>query len=122
MMYKPIIRLERSANPQIKELGRSQFTHCSYKIKAVFMCTICTPVYFCTRCYSSKGKSAPLARTLAFGYLIAPKAIAPKVRKTTPLAKTFLTCTISWLVVLRLNVPVNNFSVMSGRSHRFLGN
>ena len=28
----------------------------------------------------------------------------------------------SWLVVLRLNVPVNNFSVMSGRSHRFLGN
>ena len=30
--------------------------------------------------------------------------------------------TVSWLVVLRLNVPVNNFSVMSGRSHRFLGN
>ena len=28
----------------------------------------------------------------------------------------------SWLVVLRLNVPVNNFSVMLGRSHRFLGN
>ena len=28
----------------------------------------------------------------------------------------------SWLVVLRLNVPVNNFSVISGRSHRFLGN
>ena len=30
-----------------------------------------------------------------------------------------------WIVclfVLRLNVPVNNFSVMSGRSHRFLGN
>ena len=27
-----------------------------------------------------------------------------------------------WLVVLRLNVPFNNFSVMSGRSHRFLGN
>ena len=27
-----------------------------------------------------------------------------------------------WLVVvLRLNVPVNNFSVISGRSHRFLG-
>ena len=26
-----------------------------------------------------------------------------------------------WLVVLRLKVPVNNFSVMSGRSHRFLG-
>ena len=26
------------------------------------------------------------------------------------------------VVVLRLNVPVNNFSVMSGRSHRFLGN
>ena len=25
------------------------------------------------------------------------------------------------LFVLRLNVPVNNFSVMSGRSHRFLG-
>ena len=26
------------------------------------------------------------------------------------------------IVVLRLNVPVNNFSVISGRSHRFLGN
>ena len=25
------------------------------------------------------------------------------------------------LVLLRFNVPVNNFSVMSGRSHRFLG-
>ena len=31
-------------------------------------------------------------------------------------------CMVGWLVVLRLNVPVNNFSVMSGRSHRFLGN
>ena len=29
---------------------------------------------------------------------------------------------LGWLVVLRLNVQVNNFSVMSGRSHRFLGN
>ena len=29
---------------------------------------------------------------------------------------------VGWLVVLRLNVPVNNFSDMSGRSHRFLGN
>ena len=29
---------------------------------------------------------------------------------------------VSCLVVLRLNVPVNNFSVMSGRSHCFLGN
>ena len=28
----------------------------------------------------------------------------------------------SFLFVLRLNVPVNNFSVISGRSHRFLGN
>ena len=26
------------------------------------------------------------------------------------------------LFVLRFNVPVNNFSVMSGRSHHFLGN
>ena len=26
------------------------------------------------------------------------------------------------LFVLKFNVPVNNFSVMSGRSHRFLGN
>ena len=25
------------------------------------------------------------------------------------------------LVLLRLNVPVNNFLVMSGQSHRFLG-
>ena len=29
---------------------------------------------------------------------------------------------MGWLVVLRLNVPVNNFSVILGRSHRFLGN
>ena len=27
----------------------------------------------------------------------------------------------SWLVDLILNVPVNNFSVMLGRSHHFLG-
>ena len=25
------------------------------------------------------------------------------------------------LLLLRLNIPGNNFSVMSGRSHRFLG-
>ena len=30
-------------------------------------------------------------------------------------------CTSFGLVLLRLNVPVNNFSVMSGRSHHFLG-
>ena len=39
------------------------------------------------------------------------------------MALQFLDVTeVGWLVVLRLNVPVNNFSVMSGRSHRFLGN
>ena len=35
-----------------------------------------------------------------------------------------LSCTIPslfYLFVLRLDVPVNNFSVMSGRSHRFPG-
>ena len=31
------------------------------------------------------------------------------------------TLDVSYLFVLRFNVPVNNFSVMSGRSHRFLG-
>ena len=31
------------------------------------------------------------------------------------------TYNVFYLFVLRLNVPVNNFSVMSGRSHRFLG-
>ena len=30
-------------------------------------------------------------------------------------------CLLNYLFVLRLNVPVNNFSVMSGRSQRFLG-
>ena len=30
-------------------------------------------------------------------------------------------CLFVCLFVLRLNVPVNNFSVMSGRSQRFLG-
>ena len=33
----------------------------------------------------------------------------------------FERCTVVCLFVLRLNVPVNNFSVMSGRSRRFLG-
>ena len=28
---------------------------------------------------------------------------------------------VDWLVDLILNVPVNNFSVMLGRSHHFLG-
>ena len=28
-------------------------------------------------------------------------------------------CINGWLVVLRLNVPVNNFSVMSGRMHKW---
>ena len=37
--------------------------------------------------------------------------------------QTFAVITLKFvLFVLRLNVPVNNFSVMSGRSHRFLGN
>ena len=36
--------------------------------------------------------------------------------------QAYLSKVVGWLVVLRLNVPVNNFSVMSGRSHRFLGN
>ena len=34
---------------------------------------------------------------------------------------SFLTPSIETLFVLRLNVPVTNFSVMSGRSYRFLG-
>ena len=38
------------------------------------------------------------------------------------LAFQFSVTNFGWLVVLRLNVPVNNFSVISGRSHRFLGN
>ena len=32
-----------------------------------------------------------------------------------------MTKTLSIFLLLRLDVPVNNFSVMSGRSHRFLG-
>ena len=39
-----------------------------------------------------------------------------------PLVVSYWRKDVGWLVVLRLNVPVNNFSVMSGRSHRFLGN
>ena len=30
-------------------------------------------------------------------------------------------CLFGWLVDLIINVPVNKFSVMLGRSHRFLG-
>ena len=36
-----------------------------------------------------------IGKNSCFWLLNAPKAIAPKVRKTTPLATTFLTCTIS---------------------------
>ena len=39
-------------------------------------------------------------------------------KKTQRQLSTFL----GFWFVLRLNVPVNNFSVISGRSHRFLGN
>ena len=34
--------------------------------------------------------------------------------------KTVESCTVFCLFVLRFNVLVNNFSVMSGQSHRFL--
>ena len=35
--------------------------------------------------------------------------------------KQLIDCLFVCLFVLRLNVPVNNFSVMSGRSQLFLG-
>ena len=39
-----------------------------------------------------------------------------------PLLEWFqFSCTVFGLVLLKFNVPVNNFSVISGRSHRFLG-
>ena len=42
--------------------------------------------------------------------------------RTTKVETTILVWfPIVCLFVLRLNIPVNNFSVMSGRSHRFLG-
>ena len=41
-----------------------------------------------------------------------------KAEYPTDIAAPIFLC----LFVLRLNVPVNNFSIMSGRSHRFLGN
>ena len=41
-----------------------------------------------------------------------------RIRQVDRQACTCIVC----LFVLRLNVPVSNFSVMSGRSHRFLGN
>ena len=44
------------------------------------------------------------------------------ISRSSGMAKAILQGTVGWLVVLRFNVPVNNFSVMSGRSHRFLGN
>ena len=46
--------------------------------------------------------------------------IIPKV-KCMPRKITNLTACLVILFILRLNVPVNNFSVMSGRSQRFLG-
>ena len=51
--------------------------------------------------------------------------IKPKCRKQVHpaiLPKAFCNDALFVLFVLRLNVPVNNFSVMSGRSHHFLGN
>ena len=49
-----------------------------------------------------------------------------RIKKAKVCWKIFIPISIYWknvcfLFVLRLNVPVNNFSVMSGRSHRFLG-
>ena len=50
-------------------------------------------------------------------------------RRNTPLAHNVVYTSITvchalvvGCVEVRLNVPVNNFSVMSGRNHRFLGN
>ena len=42
---------------------------------------------------------------------------------TTKVCKRFVRSHFprGFVFVLRLNVPVNNFSVMSGRSHHFLG-
>ena len=45
-----------------------------------------------------------------------------KIRSNLVIGSYLVIARSDFLVVLRLNVPVNNFSVMSGRSHRFLGN
>ena len=53
------------------------------------------------------------------------KAVLPRkiwIKRVSLALPPLSICVVGWLVVLRLNVPVNNFSVMSGRSHRFLGN
>ena len=49
-------------------------------------------------------------------------AVIWKIMILITLAYCIHTKAMFCLFVLRLNVPVNNFSVMSGRSHRFLGN
>ena len=47
--------------------------------------------------------------------------------KSYPYLQVMRTCINAWMIIpvgndlLWLNVPVNNFSVMSGRSHRFPG-
>ena len=56
------------------------------------------------------------------GAIISNEGSKPEILSRIAQATAALSRLIGWLVVLRLNVPVNNFSVMSGRSHRFLGN
>ena len=51
-----------------------------------------------------------------FFYLPTPHGIFLLEQPLIRLSEVFL-----FFFILRLNVPVNNFSVLSGRSHRFLG-
>ena len=52
--------------------------------------------------------------------LIESKLLLPTIN-SHGLRRKCLRNTVFCLFVLRHNVPVNNYSVLSGRSHRFLG-
>ena len=68
-------------------------------------------------------KQKSLAHNISGGSLVShPRGVGDSVKQKSMAHNISGGLPVGWLVVLRLNVPVNNFSVMSGRSHRFLGN
>ena len=81
----------------------------------------CQEVEACLRKNNSK-KAYQLVKDLTTEKQGKSTTIQDKSGKCLTEENEILNRWTEYLVVLRLNVPVNNFSVMSGRSHRFLGN
>ena len=73
--------------------------------------------------FVTSNRRPDIMHKLSYTFCVRQHFLAPVGFTEIPVVygrKLFLV--VGWLVVLRLNVPVNNFSVISGRSHCFLGN